>query len=431
MRVLWFNGGLLPEACQVLGVPPLVTGGWIPSQLEALRKLDSTIEFCVLCLDHQKCDVQVGNVRYVSFGRKRHYSYRKIPVEIENEVRTYIREFTPDIIHIHGTEYFFSRFSDGVYCGKPVVISIQGLISGYHLQYNGGLTEKEVAPFQWNLRRLIWGTTMCKEQTFWRETRVASEKDSIQRHRYFMGRTDWDKNWIRIYNPTAKYYHVNETLRPAFFTGIRSVSEIEPFTIYSSASAGYPLKGGHWLLWAIYYLKPRFPKIKLRIAAALPRLSNQKTWWQRMKDDYYAAYLRALICKLELQEQVELLPSLRAEEVASVLRRSHVFCLPSLIENSPNSLGEAMLLGVPCIATYVGGVPSILEHGKEGLLCPSADIASLVAAIEYCFEHPQMCEQFVRAAYKTALVRHNSQKNALRTLEVYREIIDFQKRIVK
>ena len=423
MRILWFNGGLLPDACHQLGFPDSVNAGWIPSQLAALREIDSSLQFCVLCLDHRPCDVTVDNVRYISFGKKRQYSYKVIPKEIENEVKEYIREFDPDIIHIHGTEYFFSRFSESVYCEKPVVISIQGLISGCCIHYNGGLSPKEMWPFEWNLRRLIWRTTMQREQSFWRDVRMPSEEVTIKCHRYFMGRTDWDRSWIKLYNPSAEYYHVNETLRDPFYEGPRDENNIEKYTIYSSASAGYPLKGGHWLLMAIFHLKEKYPGIRLRIAAARPRLSENKTLHERLRDDYYATYLRNLIKKLGISQNVELLPALSAIEVAQVLKKSHLFCLPSLIENSPNSLGEAMMLGVPSIATYVGGVPSILKNGEEGVLCPSSDVASLVSSIEWCFEHSDVCSGFADRAYTTSLQRHDKKRNASRTLEVYRSIV--------
>ena len=46
--------------------------------------------------------------------------------------------------------------------------------------------------------------------------------------------------------------------------------------------------------------------------------------------------------------------------------KSNVFVSPSTIENSPNSLGEAMLLGIPCISSDVGGVKNLLKHEEEG-----------------------------------------------------------------
>ena len=61
------------------------------------------------------------------------------------------------------------------------------------------------------------------------------------------------------------------------------------------------------------------------------------------------------------------------------LRRAHVFAISSYIENSPNSLCEAMQAGMPCVATYAGGIPSLVEDGRTGLLFPPGD-APLLAS---------------------------------------------------
>ena len=46
--------------------------------------------------------------------------------------------------------------------------------------------------------------------------------------------------------------------------------------------------------------------------------------------------------------------------------KANVFVLPSAIENSPNSLGEAMMLGTPTVVSDVGGVKNMIDHEKEG-----------------------------------------------------------------
>jgi glycosyltransferase involved in cell wall biosynthesis len=382
------------------------------------------LELCVLCLDHRKADVTIGRVRYVSFGKKREYSFsNRIPSRLEREVKAHISQFKPDVIHIHGTEYYFGRFSDVVYCGIPVLVSLQGIISACHIHYTGGLAPKQLRPFEFNLRRIVWGTTLFRDQTYWREVRVQQEAMTMRKHRFFAGRTGWDCDWVRLYNTGAECFHLNETLRPPFWQKRRDSSTIRRYSIYCSAASGYPLKGCHWLLQAVFHLKRRYPSVQLRIAAADPRLSCKRTWRVRLKDDCYAAYLRWLIKKLDLTGQVVLLPSLSAESVTDELANAHVFCLPSLCENSPNSLGEAMLVGTPIVATYVGGIPSVLRNAEEGLLCPSADVAALVSAISRLFDDEELSERYAEKARETALRRHSPSRNALDTLEVYRSVI--------
>ena len=67
--------------------------------------------------------------------------------------------------------------------------------------------------------------------------------------------------------------------------------------------------------------------------------------------------------------------------MARELTRSHAFVISSYIENSPNSLAEAMLVGMPCVASFVGGIPSMVDDGRTGLLYPVDDVALLAAQI--------------------------------------------------
>ena len=422
MRILWFNAGLLPAAVEACGGVRSVTSGWLGAMQDSLLKVEPLLNMCVLCLDHRKCDIKIGNVRYVSFGERGKTWYRKTPRHIELKCKKVIEEFNPDVIHVQGTEYFYGCMSPDVYCGKPVVVSLQGILSACHVQLMGGLAPAETWWTKFNLRLMRYGVTPLREQTFWREKRAEQEQRVFRQHGYFIGRTEWDRAWTEYFNPRARYFHVNETLREPFYIVRRDPAKICRHTIYCGAAAGYALKGAHWLLRAVAALKGEFPDIQLRIAAASGRLSNMRTLVDRLKDDAYSMYLRRLIRDLGVEGNVAALPSLSAEAVADELRKAELFVLPSLCENSPNSLGEAMLVGTPSIATFVGGTSSILKDGVEGKLVPSGDPAALASAIRHWFLHPDEAETYVEPARATALARHDGHKNAEDTLRVYREI---------
>lgn len=425
MRILWLNAKLLPRAVKAIGGSQSVTSGWLGSMQDALLEIDPSLEMCALCLDARPCDVQVGNVRYVSFGERGKTWYKRIPCHIELKCKKVIEEFNPDVIHVHGTEYFYGCMNQDVYCGKPVVVSLQGILSACHVQFTGGLSPKETWWTKFNLRLLKYGATFWREQTFWREKRAEQESRVFRQQKYFIGRTEWDRAWVEYFNPHAKYFHVNETLRSPFYSVRRDPKSIRKHSIYCGAAAGYALKGAHWLLRAIAALKDEFPDIQLRIAAASGRLGRQRSLMDILKDDNYAMYLRRLIRELDIENNVLALPGLPAEAVADELKNAELFVLPSMCENSPNSLGEAMLVGTPAIATFVGGTPSILKDGVEGKLVPSGDPAVLAGAIRRWFLHTEEAEACVEAARVTALARHNGRKNAEDTLRVYREIATY------
>ena len=423
MKVLWFYGGtLLPAASRALGDPIGVSCGWLPSMLDALLAADGDIKICVVGLDARNCDFEDGRVRYATFGQAGRFTYKKIPGELQGRASRIIKDFCPDVIHIQGTEYFYGCFDEAVYGGVPTVVSLQGVISGCHPYYNGGLSPNEVRCYDLTPKGLLKRHSVFGVQTKWRETRAAQEVRVLKAHRNFIGRTEWDRAWVEFYNPAARYFTVNENLRAPFYAERRNPANVKRHSIYCGAAAHYPLKGLHWLMRAVASLKDEFPDIQLRIAAAERYFAPNRSIMERLKGQGYHAYLRSLAKELAIEDNIVALPTLPAEAVAEELKSAELFVLPSMCENSPNSLGEAMIVGTPSIATFVGGVPSILKDGKEGCLVPSGDPAALADAIRRWFRHPDEAEACVANARATAIARHNVGVNARATLNVYWEI---------
>jgi glycosyltransferase involved in cell wall biosynthesis len=97
-------------------------------------------------------------------------------------------------------------------------------------------------------------------------------------------------------------------------------------------------------------------------------------------DGELLAELRARASRLGLAEAVHFHGERPKEEIAELMRRADLFVLPSLFENLPCVLIEAMASGLPSVATVVGGVPDLLDDGG-GVLCPPRDPRALAAAI--------------------------------------------------
>lgn len=422
MKIFWFHSGLMPVACEALGYEKRNSCGWLESMLDALIAIDPSLEFCLLGFDHRPCDIQIGRVRHVSFEVCGKTWYKKIPTEISEKAYRLIKEYNPDVIHVQGTEYFYGCFPEYVYCGKPEVVTIQGLISGLHVAYPGGLSPYELRGTNWNLRALVKGHSIYGDQRIWREGRAAQEEKILRFQQNFIGRTAWDENVIRYFNPHARYFSVNENLRSELFAARRSRISVKPHSIYCSASSGAPFKGAHWLIRAVASLKEEFPDIDLRIAAA-KGLNKPMRIKDRLMDQSYNVYLRRLIGELGVADRITLLPSLPVEEVKKELEQAELYVLPSMGENSSNSLCEAMLVGTPAIATFAGGTPSMIKDGEEGLLVPPADPYALAGAIRYAFLHGDEMEAMAAKARERALKRHDAKANAEAMIKVYRELV--------
>lgn len=111
-------------------------------------------------------------------------------------------------------------------------------------------------------------------------------------------------------------------------------------------------------------------------------------------DPQHYAELRRLVQTLGLANNVRLLGSV--EDVVELLSLSHVFCLPSRSEGLSNALLEAMAVGLPCIATRVGGNPELIEHGRNGYLVPAEDPGEMAQAITDLLRSPERALQMGR-----------------------------------
>ena len=99
-----------------------------------------------------------------------------------------------------------------------------------------------------------------------------------------------------------------------------------------------------------------------------------------------------LIKKYSLQNNIIFTGILNEKEMKQKFLESHIFVSSSAIENSPNSVGEAMVLGIPIISSYVGGVPDMIEHKKEGYLYQPDAPYMLAHYIDLLFSDDDTCE---------------------------------------
>ena len=83
-----------------------------------------------------------------------------------------------------------------------------------------------------------------------------------------------------------------------------------------------------------------------------------------------------------------------------------------------------MLVGTPCIAAFVGGVPSLVRDGVEGLLYHDADPYALAGKIDRLLGDPALAARLGAKARETAMRRHDPRRVAKQAVGTYREVID-------
>ncbi len=417
MKVLW-TANLIPANLSAkLNMSSEVLGGWVESMATRLSSYED-IELAIAC----KCDENVSfseesdNIRYYSLS----YSQNTELSKLISDCSKIISEFSPEIIHIEGTEFLHSK---AMLCAAkekniPAVVSMQGILNGYY-NYQCGQLPIDDMMFSKSLTNIFSAWILHLRKTRWFKPRMKSEKEIIENADYILGRTTWDRAHSYAINPKAKYYPCSRILRAPFYEEKWSLEKAERHSIY--VGNGYnALKGVHFVVMALPYLIREYPDIKVYVAGYKPYQENDK---RSILKKGYAAYLKKLIYDLGVQDYIEFTGPLKAHQVAEKLSKVNAYVLCSTIENSPNTLGEAMMVGTPCVAAYVGGVSDMAEDGKEALFYRSDDPKLLAWNIKRIFDSDELALSLSEAGKKKALITHDAERNAQLLIDAYTDIL--------
>lgn len=292
----------------------------------------------------------------------------------------------------------------------------QGMAYPCALHYAEGVPVRVVK--RYTLRDFLRRQNIKKEQAAMMK-RAETEREALTLTRSFIGRTTMDKAMLRMYNPSADYYRCNDVLREPFYSGEWSADACEKHRIFISQYY-YPLKGFHYLLEAAAILKKKYPS--LRIAAAGYNPIEKPLPQKETKDSSYIRYVKKLIAEYGLEGNIELLGVIDEERMKEEYLKANVFVMPSSIENSPNSLAEAMMLGVPTVAADVGGVSDFAEHKTEAFIYPSPAVYLLAHYIDAVFEGGAPIDEMARRGRERALREYDREHNLLTFRETLEKI---------
>ena len=122
---------------------------------------------------------------------------------------------------------------------------------------------------------------------------------------------------------------------------------------------------------------------------------------------------------------VTFLGRLTQEDVRSLLRTARAAVLPSTcVENAPMALVEAMAAGAPVVATMTGGVPELVEDGREGLLVPPGDVEALARALSRLDDDAAYAAALGEAGRRRASREHGMPLHLEGVLAAYEKAIE-------
>ena len=431
MKVLWVTNNSCSSA-EMTG-RQMETGGWL-SALEKEVRDDVELEIAFLSNGRRQDDFTYRGVRYhpiapfcsgsrILFRIKRLFmSWDRQDRLILKRLGKIIRDSSPDIVHIHGTEKCFGLIyremhgKDGcIAIGSrkiPIVISIQGIMQEIVRKYFAGIPEEKAVKY---------GSigAMLRKQSVMRRYRqlqhqAADEAVILSETKFIIGRTDWDRAMTAGFNPERIYFHVGEIMRPEFYRG-KAREEREdndagkrPVRLISTFSEG--LYKGYELL--------------LKVAAELKRKDTDYIWtvigYTQKSETVLISEKATGLHSSNLN--VRFCGKMDAGSIVRELSRSDIYCQVSHIENSPNSLCEALLLGLPAIATNVGGTATVANNGISASLVSDTSPAEYAKAIIRLAASPEGIISG-KGSRIAALIHHDPERIRKQLTDTYTEII--------
>ena len=410
MKLLWLCNLMPAVVSEKISGKPGDGALWVDHVLADLRAMeDMTIH--ILCPGDGDRGQVDENCSFLSFHKDLPHIYTSGQ---EAVFRKEVADFQPDVIHIWGTEYGHTlammQVAEKAGLLGRTIIGIQGLCSVIATHYTEGIPYRVQKGY--TFRDLLRRDNILDQQKKFVK-RGEYEEESLKMARHVMGRTQWDRACTGRLNKDRTYHFCNETLRTPFYEGGWKYDTCQKHRIFAS-SCVYPVKGFHYLLEAFREVLKAYPDATLAVPG------NSFFTVSKLRQSSYQKYLARLAAGLE--GKIQFLGKLNEEQMKQAYLSAHVFVMPSTIENSSNSLGEAMLLGMPCVASDVGGTRDLLTHEKEGFLYQSTAPYMLAYEIMKVFDMEEKAEVLGQAARAHAARTHDPETNLKTLLSIYREV---------
>ncbi|MEP6662094.1 MAG: glycosyltransferase family 4 protein [Verrucomicrobiota bacterium] len=257
-------------------------------------------------------------------------------------IRRELEKIKPHVVHAWGTEQGAALVASRL--PYPYLVTIQGLLTWY----------KKLIPLVRYDRFAAW-----LEDVSLRRANIATTESNFAVH-YLQER--YSKLCVHQAEHAANW----------FFHQIQRRSQIDPVRFIYVGTLCYR-KGTDLLLRALNEIAREIPFELMMVSGANREFVNQ------MKPSLSAEFWRRIIFKTDLS------PS----EVAEELAQATIMLMPTRADTSPNAVKEAVVAGVPVVASKIGGIVDYVFEDKNGMLFDSGDLPGFIAAIRKACCHPQ------------------------------------------
>jgi len=416
MKILWLSNAALSE--QDHGN----TGTWLGAMAQELVR-SGKVELGNMCLWDGKEVVRkdCGSISQWllpgSGGLERDGLPNRRTIEA---IINIIEEYSPDIIHIWGTEGFWGLITAREFAKHVALLETQGLRFAIAKVFPGGLTPQEQSACM-GVKEFVKRTSIHKSQIIFEKWGIF-EKEMISKHRFITVQTPWLEAQIMSVTSTAKIFHNDFMLREAFYTA-QPWQPASNQNVFCTAAYSAPFKGLHVAIRAIAILKKQFPNINLRIAGA-----HQHSGLRR---DGYVAWIDREVRRLGVEQNVTWLGTLSAPQIISELQTCAAILIPSFVEGYCLGLAEAMYLGVPSVVSYAGGTPHLAKDEESTLFFPPGDESMCAFQVKRMLVEPELAANISERSREIAKERNKSSRVVQNQIDIYEQILNSKEPVEK
>lgn len=410
MKVLWTVNTFNPSIAKQMNIKSAHPISWVEAMCSKIKNVEG-VQLAIAC---PNISVEMGNKRIDNV------EYYAVP---NNEIgwEELIKDYDPDVIHGYGTEKQHNLIVANLANHRkiPLIISLQGILSEYQRHYYGGIDISEILRYT-PIRDIIRPSGIITGRKDFIK-RSKTEIELLHSVRFVEGRSTWDRVSALGINSKLDYYYCPRMLREEFYASkCWNLESVKRHTIFIT-QGNYPIKGVHFAFKALAILKQKYPDTKIIVTGN--DMFSGMNGMHRYFQPGYMRYLYDLAKKLKILDSIHYVGSKNALEMTELFRTVHVAVIPSAIENAPNSLAEAMLIGTPCVASFVGGNMDMIDHNTEGFLYCYNEPNMLAEYISRIFDSDDLATSFSLSARNRALHDHAPEKLVNTLLGIYKDVI--------
>jgi glycosyltransferase involved in cell wall biosynthesis len=255
-------------------------------------------------------------------------------------IRRQLHKIQPHLVHAWGTERGAGLIASRL--PFPYLITVQGLLSWY----------QQLVP----LNRYERFATLLERVSFRRARLVTTE-------------SEFAVQFLQQHFPKLTVHQAEHAPNPVF-RQVQRMPQLSPIRFVSVGTPGFR-KGTDLLLQALDVLTREFP-FELRIFGTV--------------EETYLASQQEVISD-ELRRRMLFQKNLSPAEVAAEMTTATILILPTRADTSPNAVKEAVVAGVPVVASAIGGIVDYVFPNQNGLLFPAGDLHSLIDALRTAHRH--------------------------------------------